>query len=99
MVPRVNNPSGVRTPDYLFRGKPYDLKTLKPNAGPNTIFNRVKKAKGQAKRVIIDVTQSGLDGVTIDRQLKRIFEDRETLFVNEVILIRDNRIVKILKRV
>ena len=28
LVPRVNNPQGVSTPDYLFHGRGYDLKTL-----------------------------------------------------------------------
>ena len=45
MVPRVNNPQGVRTPDYLFRGKGYDLKTLESKAGQNTIYQRIKKGK------------------------------------------------------
>ena len=28
MVPRVNSPEGISTPDYLFRGEAFDLKTL-----------------------------------------------------------------------
>ncbi len=55
MVPRVNNPQGVKTPDYLFHGNGYDLKTIGKNAGENTIFNRVKKAVGQTRRFIIDL--------------------------------------------
>lgn len=99
MVPRVNDPQGVRTPDYLFRGEAYDLKTLKPNAGPNTIFNRVKKAAGQAQRFIIDVTSSGLDDVTIEKQIEKLFSRSDTDWVEEVFIIRDNAISRIVKRI
>lgn len=98
MVPRVNNPQGVSTPDYLFHSKGYDLKTLKAGAGKNTIFNRVKKAKGQAERFIIDVTASGLDSSTIDKQFERIFTQEETGFVEEIVIIRENNIEKIVKK-
>lgn len=98
MVPRVNNPQGVRTPDYLFRGEAYDLKTLKPNSGPNTIFNRVKKAEGQAQRFIVDVTYSGLDDAVINQQLEKLFTRSDTGWVEEVFIIRDDAIFRIVKR-
>lgn len=99
MVPRVNSPQGVRTPDYLFRGEAYDLKTLKPNSGPNTIFNRVKKAEGQAQRFIIDVTHSGLDDAVINQQLEKLLTRSDTGWVEEVFIIRDDKISRIMKKV
>lgn len=97
MVPRVNTPQGVRTPDYLFRGEAYDLKTLKPDAGPNTIFNRVKKASGQANRFIIDVTHSGLDDATIAEQIEKLFTRFDTAWLEELFVIRGDAI-RIIKR-
>jgi hypothetical protein len=97
MVPRVNTPQGVRTPDYLFRGEAYDLKTLKPDAGPNTIFNRVKKASGQANRFIIDVTRSGLDDATIAEQIEKLFTRSDTAWLEELFVIRGDAI-RIIKR-
>ena len=58
MVPRVNNPQGISTPDYLFRGKGYDLKALSKEAGENTIINRIKKARKQSKNFILDLTNA-----------------------------------------
>lgn len=99
LVPRVNNPQGVSTPDYLFHGKGYDLKTLRKGAGPNTIFNRIKKAKRQSHNFIIDVTNSDrLDDSAINSQIEKIFKDKETVFVDEVIIIRNAEIVKVAKR-
>lgn len=99
MVPRVNAPQGVPTPDYLIRGKGYDLKTIGRDAGPKTIWNRIKKAKRQAHNFIVDVTDAKhLTDETINGQLEKIFQDDETLFVDEIILIRDGMIAKIVKR-
>lgn len=98
MVPRVNNPQGVPTPDYLFHGKTYDLKTIGKNAGVNTIFNRVKKAAGQANNFIIDVTNSGLDDDTIHKQIEKLFNRIDTNWVEEVVIIRAGEIVRVVKR-
>ena len=98
MVPRVNNPQGVSTPDYLFRGKGYDLKTIGEKAGPNTIFNRIKKAIGQAQRFIIDVTRSGLGDDTINQQIEKLFNRIDTDWVEEIVIIQDGAIVRVVKR-
>lgn len=98
MVPRVNSPQGISTPDYLFNGNAYDLKTLSETATENTIFNRVKKARKQACNFIIDVTASSLDDMTIESQLDKIFRNKSTRFVDEIVIIRDGAIVKVVKR-
>lgn len=98
MVPRVNNPQGVKTPDYLFHGKGYDLKTLHSPKGKNPIFNRIKNAKGQSKNFILDLTDAGLGDDTIQNQLVKVFTDKSTEFVDEVVIIQDGRITKVLKR-
>lgn len=99
MVPKVNAPQGVRTPDYLFRGIRYDLKTLTSKATGDTIFQRVKKAKGQAGRIIVDVTQAEkLSDAGISGQIEKIFRHRETGFVEEIMIVRDGKIQKILRR-
>ncbi len=99
MVPRVNAPQGISTPDYLFRGVGYDLKTIGTEAGPNTIWNRIKKAKRQAHSFIVDITAAKhLLDASINEQIEKIFRDKETLFVDEIILIRNSEIVKIVKR-
>lgn len=98
MVPRVNNPQGVSTPDYLFRGKGYDLKTIGKNSGPNAIYNRVKKAKRQSQNFIVDVTQINLDDILIEDQIQKIFRMKETTFVDEIVVINDGKIVRVAKR-
>lgn len=98
MVPRVNNPQGVKTPDYLINGKGYDLKSLHETTGKNPIFNRIKNARGQAKNFILDLTDAGLEEDVVRKQLEKIFSDKDTEFVDEVVVIKNGKIVKALKR-
>lgn len=98
LVPRVNNPQGVSTPDYLFHGRGYDLKTLGEKAGPNTMFQRVKKAKRQSRNFIIDVSDTKLDREMIDQQISKIFWSKNTRFVDEIVIINDGHIVQVAKR-
>lgn len=100
MVPKVDKPDGVPTPDYLFHGRKYDLKTLEPSAGKNTIVHRVKSSvqKKQADNFIIDVTKSGLDDETILAQIDKIFWSKDTRIVRDVVIIRDLNIEKVYRR-
>ena len=98
MVPRVNYPQGISTPDYIFHGKEYDLKTIGSTTGKNPIVNRIKKAKRQADNFILDVSKSSLSDSELDEQLKKIFTDTETKFVKEIVVVKDGKIIKVLKR-
>ena len=99
MVPKVNFPQGVRTPDYLFNGSYYDLKTLKKvPPGKDPILNPAKKCSGQTRKIIYDVTISNLDPETILSQVEKVFTDTETQFVDEIVIIRDQAIEKVYKK-
>ena len=98
MVPRVNNPQGVCTPDYLFHGKGYDLKTIGKDSGPNAIYNRVKKSKKQSQNFIVDVTQVQPGDALIEEQIQKIYRMKETSFVDEIVIIDDGKIVRVAKR-
>lgn len=99
MVPRVNNPQGISSPDYLFRGKGYDLKTLSKEAGENTIINRIKKARKQSKNFILDLTNAKkITDPVLKSQIQRIYKDKETAFVDTIIVIRNGNIVVVVKK-
>ena len=98
MVPRVNSPEGISTPDYLFRGEAFDLKTLGSGAGKNTIFNRIKKARRQARNFVVDVTQAHYEEEIMIEQVEKIYKMKETMFVDKVILINGKKIIKVVKR-
>lgn len=51
------NPSGIRTPDFIFERKgtfrPYDLKTI---SGKASVSNRLEESIGQSNRVLLNIT-------------------------------------------
>ena len=98
MMPKVNSPQGISTPDYIFRGERCDLKTLKKGAKENTIYNRVKKANRQARILVLDVSRSELSNTVIDSQISKIFWSEETKFVDTIIVIKGDKIYRIVKR-
>lgn len=84
MVPRVQFPLGISTPDYLIENKKWDLKTLTKDATNNTIFNRVQKAKRQADNFIVDITNTKLEKSIVKEQVDKIFRVRSTNNVDTV---------------
>lgn len=98
MLPRVNNPQGVSTPDYLFRGEGFDLKTIGETTGKNPLLNRIKKAKAQSDNFVFDITDSGLADSKVLEQITKAFSDKETEFVDKIVIVRNGRVVNVFKR-
>lgn len=98
LVPRINNPAGVPTPDILFNGKHYDLKTIKNGTTKNTIYNRVKKAHKQADSFIVDITDYPFDDSVVYQQIRKIYRTVETQFVDEIVIVKNLRVVKVYRR-
>lgn len=97
LVPRVLNPQGVSTPDYIFRGEAFDLKELS-GTSRNLVYNAIAKKKKQASNFILDISKSPLDEREIVRQIEDIYWSRHTMFVQKIIVIKDEKIRKIYKR-
>lgn len=98
MVPRVNNPQGVSTPDYLFHGKGYDLKTI-TGAGKKILYDRISRKKEQSKNFIFDLSDSALTDEVIHRQIEYIYCSDHTRFVDELVIVKNGKIVLAAKRV
>lgn len=97
MVPRVNNPQGVSTPDYLFHGKGYDLKTIK-GAGKKILYDRISKKKAQASNFIFDLSGCALTDEAIQQQIEYIYRSNHTRFVDEIVIIKNGKVVFVSKR-
>lgn len=97
MVPRVLNPKGVSTPDYIFRGEAFDLKEL-TGTSSNLIYNAISKKKKQASNFILDISTCPLSETEILRQVEGIYWSRHTSFVDKLILVKNNQIINIFSR-
>ena len=94
MVPRVLNPQGISTPDYIFRNEAFDLKELS-GTSKNLVYNAIAKKKRQASNFILDISKSPLDENEIIRQIEEVYWSRHTMFVQKIIVIKDGKIRKI----
>ena len=72
IMPRVNFPEKVPTPDYLVGGVPFDLKGFS-GSGKYVIDNNSRKAKEQAPNIIFDATKSSLSDGELLRQLDDVY--------------------------
>lgn len=97
LVPRVLNPQRISTPDYIFRNEAFDLKELS-GTSKHLLYNAIAKKKRQASNFILDISKSPLDEKEIARQVEEIYWSRHTAFVQEIIVVKDEKIRKIYKR-
>lgn len=73
ILPRVNNPDGISTPDYLVDGVPFDLKEI-TGSGKNVIDGNLRKTKKQTNNIILDITKTPLSREEIMGQLGQIYK-------------------------
>ena len=97
MVPRVNEPSGISTPDYFFRGQRFDLRSIS-GGGKNTIYNAIAKKGRQAENFVLDITESPLNQSEAERQSESLFNSSHTEFVKTAILVKNGEVLKVLER-
>lgn len=95
LQPKIEYPKGIKMPDYTIGGKSYDLKTIE-GAGKNTLDSSVKRKKGQASNFVFDVTKFAVSDDEMFRQASHIIERRD--WIDKVILIRNNEIIRIFER-
>lgn len=72
ILPRVNFPKKVHTPDYLIDGVPFDLKEI-TGSGKSVIDGNSKKAKKQAPNLIFDITKTPLSREEIMGQINSVY--------------------------
>lgn len=97
MVPRVNNPQGVSTPDYIFRGDAYDLKTITGN-GKKILYDRISKKKNQSSNFVFDLSESALTDENVKSQIKYIFKSDHTDFVDKIVILKNGEVSMIVER-
>ena len=98
LMPRVEYPKSVETPDYLFKGERLDLKTMSNSTSKNAVYNRLNEAQGQASSFVLDISGNSLGSNEIVRQANEIFQSYHTRGIKCIIIVEDGEIISILKR-
>ena len=87
------NPSGIRTPDFIFERKgtfrPYDLKTI---SGKASVSNRLEESIGQSNRVLLNITTDYRPS-SLARSIKHHFEHNNDAI--EVLVFKGGKIISV----
>lgn len=97
MIPRINNPSGIQTADYLFKNEYWDLKEINGN-GKNVFFHAVENHEKQSHNFIFDVTNSSLTDLEIDDRINFLYKLPKLKWLDKIIIKRGKKLIKITKK-
>lgn len=97
MVPQIIKPEGIATPDYLIDGERFDLKSP-TGSGKNVLYGMVSKNRRQSSNFIYDLTKCPLEIDEVERQIDGIYSSSHTLFVDKIILFKNDKVLKVYRR-
>lgn len=94
LIPRVEYPRSVKTPDFIFKDEGWDLKTIR-GSGRQTIYQSVRKQANQSSNFIFDISNSEIDMNSFTAQVNDLFIRDRTSFVKKVICKKGNELLQI----
>ena len=97
IIPRINEPKNIKTPDYMIRNKKYDLKQINGN-GKYVIQGNLKGKQKQADNFVIDITNSKLNNEDAIKQIQNIYNSKHYLWIDRIILIKNKEFLIIYRR-
>lgn len=97
IIPRINEPAGIKTPDYKINNEKFDLKQI-IGTGKYVIEGNIKGKKEQANNFIIDITESKINIEEAIRQIQSIYNSKHYQWVDKIFLLKGDKFLKIYKR-
>lgn len=97
IIPRINNPAGIKTLDYIINNEKFDLKEI-TGKGKYVIEGNLRKKKNQANNFIIDITSTKMNYKEIERQIKSIYISKRFTWIDKIFIIKENKIINVYKR-
>lgn len=97
IIPRINEPPNIKTPDYIIRNEKFDLKQI-TGGGKYVIEGNLRKKKKQSNNFIIDLTNAKIDLKEAELQIESIYISKRYLWIDKIIVIKEDNIIKAYKR-
>ncbi len=97
MKPRVNQPEGIKTADYFWKGEYWDLKKI-TSPGKNVFDNRLNNYKKQSKNFIFDISNNPLSIKEIKRQINNIYNSDNRVWIKKIIVKKHNKVLAVYER-
>ena len=97
LIPQVMYPQGIQTPDYLIDGKRFDLKSP-TGRGKNLLYGLIAKKYKQVHNFVIDITNCPLSIEELEIQAEHLYKSQRTGFLETIVFLKNEEIVKVLCR-
>lgn len=97
MCPRILVPEDIRTPDYIWNGEKWDLKTINSHS-KNTISTAIGNAKKQSENVVLNLNVNSYTDKDLISELDRIYANHRYSFLKKIMIIEDYVLRGIYKR-
>ena len=97
LVPVVLYPKETQTPDYIINNTKYDLKDIFGN-GKNTLDTAINKKRKQSNNFIFDISKTEMSEEQALIQIEKIYNAKNRIWVDTIILIKNGQVLKIFKR-
>lgn len=98
IIPRINEPEGIKTPDYIINNKKFDLKEIRGN-GKYVIEGNLRKKERQSNNFIVDISNSKLNLEEIEKQIESIYISKRYLWIDKIFIIKYNKVIRAYKRI
>ena len=91
ILPRINEPERIQTPDFSIENDNWDLKTITSNKN-NVMYNTLRNKENQSNNYVIDISKSKLTIKAINKQLNDLFLLKGFNWLNKIIVKKNNDI-------
>lgn len=94
LIPKINYPLGIQTPDYRIGNEYWDLKTIsKNNTSKQPVYHLIIKKKYQCNNFIIDASFSKHSLATLLDELNILIIRNKIPWINKIAIKKHNMIV------
>ena len=97
LCPRVELPMRVRSPDYLWDGEWWDLKSVYSH-GRNTVTTSIGNARGQSDNVILNLVDPSYEDSDVYIEMSRVFNSDRYAYIKRIMVVEDYRVRFVYKR-
>lgn len=98
ILPNINYPQGIKTPDYLYKGERLDLKIITSKRANDCVKTALRNNEEQANNFIIDNTAQNVKDTQIVKQIGEIYKSKGFKWIDKIYLLNGAKFIKIFKR-
>jgi len=89
ILPKVLQPEGIKTADYLINNEKWDLKGIKSNKN-TAIYTSIRKQERQANNFIFDISRTKVTTKSAIRQIEDLFKHKDFKWFKMAIIKKNN---------